>query len=305
MSAVGEAHRAVSRIAKADDGQGKLLRGLGDHLPQPRDFDDWHWLTQLNQARAVAFGIRHFRSHAPYCMGTVVWQLNDCWPVVSWSAVDVDGRRKPLWYALREAYADRILVVRDGAVYAVNDGPQIWAGPAEPDAAVTVTAPGSDSVPLRVARRSLSGATLGEAEMSVDCAPRSVARIELPVELTGPDDKTRELLVAELGGQRVVEFYAEDTEVAFPCADLTAHVDPLGPGEADGYRVTVDAHTLVRDLALFPDRLDPAAVADRALVTLLPGEQGAFEVTGARLDDPSALKSRPVLRCVNEATAPN
>ncbi|MFF1359813.1 glycoside hydrolase family 2 TIM barrel-domain containing protein [Streptomyces sp. NPDC058297] len=277
----------LSAHQKADDGQGKLLRGLGDHLPQPRDLDDWHWLTQLNQARAVAFGIRHFRSHAPYCMGTVVWQLNDCWPVVSWSAVDVDGRRKPLWYALREAYADRILVVRDGAVYAVNDGPQIWAGL------------------LRVARRSLSGTMLAEAELPVDCAPRSVTRVELPVELTEPDDKTRELLVAELGGRRVVEFYAEDTEVAFPCADLTAHVDPLGPGEADGYRVTVDAHTLVRDLALFPDRLDPAAETDRALVTLLPGEQATFEVTGARLDDPSALKSRPVLRCVNEATAPN
>ena len=64
-------------------------------------FDDWHWLTQLNQARAVAFGVEHFRSHTPYCMGTIVWQLNDCWPVISWSAVDGDGRRKPLWYALR------------------------------------------------------------------------------------------------------------------------------------------------------------------------------------------------------------
>ncbi|MFF7144234.1 glycoside hydrolase family 2 protein [Streptomyces nodosus] len=268
---------------KADDGQGKLLRGLGDHLPQPRDLDDWHWLTQLNQARAVAFGIRHFRSHAPYCMGTVVWQLNDCWPVVSWSAVDGEGRRKPLWYALREAYADRILVVRDGAVYVVNDGPRIWEGT------------------LRAARRSLSGAVLAEAELPVGCAPRSVTRVELPAELTEPGDKTRELLVAGLGGQRVVEFYAEDTEVAFPGAELTARVEPLGPGGVDGYRVTVSAHTLVRDLALFPDRLDPAAETDRALITLLPGEQTAFEVTGALLHDPSALAKRPVLRCVNEA----
>jgi beta-mannosidase len=94
---------------KAQDGQAKLLRGLGDHLPQPPadDFDAWHWLTQLNQARAVAFGIGHFRSHAPYCVGAIVWQLNDCWPVVSWAAVDGAGRRKPLWYALRAAYADR------------------------------------------------------------------------------------------------------------------------------------------------------------------------------------------------------
>ena len=63
--------------------------------------DDWHWLTSLNQARAVAFGIEHFRSLYPLNRGTVVWQLNDNWPVVSWAAVDSHGIRKPLWYALR------------------------------------------------------------------------------------------------------------------------------------------------------------------------------------------------------------
>ena len=61
-------------------------------------------------------------------MGTVVWQLNDCWPVVSWAAVDGDGRRKPLWYALRAVYADRLLVVRDGALHLVNDADRPWAG---------------------------------------------------------------------------------------------------------------------------------------------------------------------------------
>ena len=45
-------------------------------------------------------------------MGAIVWQLNDCWPVTSWAAVDGDGRRKPLWYALRDAYADRLLTVQ-------------------------------------------------------------------------------------------------------------------------------------------------------------------------------------------------
>ena len=73
--------------------------------PAPRDFDDWHYLTQLNQARAMQLGLEHFRSLRPLCMGAIVWQLNDCWPVTSWAAVDGDGRRKPLWYALRRAYA--------------------------------------------------------------------------------------------------------------------------------------------------------------------------------------------------------
>ena len=48
----------------------------------------------------------------PVCMGAIVWQLNDCWPVTSWSAVDGDGRLKPLWYALRHAFADRLLTIQ-------------------------------------------------------------------------------------------------------------------------------------------------------------------------------------------------
>lgn len=67
-----------------------------------------------------------------------------------------------------------------------------------------------------------------------------------------------------------------------------------------GYRVTVTALTLLRDLALFPDRLDPAAEVDDMLVTLLPGESAVLHVTGAVLEEPEALLSRPVLRCVND-----
>ena len=63
-------------------------------------------------------------------MGTILWQLNDNWPVTSWSAVDGDGRRKPLWYALRRAYAERLLTIqpRNGTptLIAVNDTTTPW-----------------------------------------------------------------------------------------------------------------------------------------------------------------------------------
>lgn len=80
---------------KAEDGNGKLNRGLAPHFTRPAAFDTWHYLTQLNQARAVAAGVEHWRSHWPRCAGTVLWQLNDCWPVTSWAAIDGDGRLKP------------------------------------------------------------------------------------------------------------------------------------------------------------------------------------------------------------------
>ncbi|MGW0789076.1 glycoside hydrolase family 2 protein [Streptomyces sp. NPDC002911] len=271
----------IAHHQKAEDGDAKLLRGLGDHLPQPTSFDDWHWLTQLNQARAVAFGIRHFRSQSPYCMGAIVWQLNDCWPVVSWAAVDGDGRRKPLWYALRSAYADRLMAVRDGALHLVNDSARLWEGP------------------LRLTRRSLDGDVLAEETVVVGTAARAVTRVPLPPSVAEPEDSTREVLVAELGELRAVEFYEEDTRLALPPARYHVTVTQ-GDETGIGYRVTVTARTLLRDLALFPDRLDPAAEVDDMLVTLLPGESTVFHVTGAVLKDPEALGSRPVLRCVND-----
>lgn len=67
-----------------------------------------------------------------------------------------------------------------------------------------------------------------------------------------------------------------------------------------GLRVSVTARTLVRELAIFPDRLDPGATVDDQLVTLLPGETAVFQVSGGS-PDPGALVRHPVLRCVNES----
>lgn len=118
---------------KAKDGNGKLTRGLAHHFAAPTSTEDWHYLTQVTQARAIRTGIEHFRGHRPRCMGTIVWQLNDCWPVTSWSAIDGAERRKPLWYALREAYADRLITIqdRDGtpAAILVNDSAAAWEAP--------------------------------------------------------------------------------------------------------------------------------------------------------------------------------
>jgi beta-mannosidase len=100
---------------KAGDGNIKLDKGAAPHLPMPQDFEEWNWVTQLAQAHSVSFGIEHFRSFWPYTAGTVVWQLNDCWPVTSWAAVDGDGREKPLFHALRHAHAPRLLTFKPRA----------------------------------------------------------------------------------------------------------------------------------------------------------------------------------------------
>ncbi|MBB5139581.1 beta-mannosidase [Thermocatellispora tengchongensis] len=268
---------ADSAHQKAEDGQGKLLRGLGAHLPRPATFDDWHYYTQLNQARAVVFGVERFRALMPYCMGTIVWQLNDCWPVTSWAAVDGDGRPKPLWYALRRAYADRLLTVQDGHLVVINDGPEPWSGD------------------LELVRCRLTGEPVAKESARVSVPPRAVARVPV-TGLVASADPAAELLLATLEDARLVHFFAEDTAIAYPPAAFDAEARRV----ADGYRVTVSARTILRDLALFPDRLDSDATVDDMLVTLLPGEQAVFHVRSARDLDPAALTSAPVLRCVND-----
>lgn len=97
---------------KAADGMGKLARGIAPRFGTPRSFDSWHYLTQLQQARAIATGVEHWRTHWPRNTGVVVWQLNDLWPVSSWSAIDSAGRLKPLAHELRRLYDDVLLTIR-------------------------------------------------------------------------------------------------------------------------------------------------------------------------------------------------
>jgi beta-mannosidase len=251
---------------KAEDGNGKLNRGVARHFPLPDDdFDRWHYLTQVVQARAVAAGIEHWRSHWPVCAGTVVWQLNDCWPVSSWSAVDGDGRLKPLHHELRRVYADRLLTVQPGdgglTLAVVNQSPTVWR----------------TSVTLR--RLEADGTTVHEGVVDVTAEPRSVVRLPVPPVLAPAERSAKEFLVADADGLRALHFPAPDKDFAYPRPRYDIAVEPV-PGESDRVDVVVSAHTLVRDLLLQADRLGPRATADQGLTTLLPGERTRIKVSG-------------------------
>ncbi|MER7970240.1 glycoside hydrolase family 2 protein [Streptomyces sp. NPDC096080] len=258
---------------KADDGNGKLARGLARHFPPPDgDFDRWHYLTQVNQARAVAAGIEHWRSHWPACAGTVVWQLNDCWPVTSWAAIDGDGREKPLYHELRRLYADRLPTLQlrpRGLVLAlVNQAAEMWSGV------------------VRLRRMTVDGTLVGERETAFRAAGRGVAEVSVESGLVPAG--AAEFLVADADGLRALRFPAPDREIPYPRPEFDVTV-------ADGL-VTVTARTLVRDLLLQADRLHPAARADRGLVTLLPGETVTIGVRGWPDPDPDA--ARAALYCL-------
>lgn len=267
---------------KADDGNGKLDRGLAPHLGVPDDFADWHWATQLNQARAVRFAIEHYRSWWPRTAGAIVWQLNDCWPVTSWAAIDGDERPKPLWYALKAAYAARLLTVqpRDGreVLAVVNDTAAIWQGI------------------VRLSRQRLDGTVLAEEDLALAVGAWSVGQFALPTTVATPVDPAQEVLVVRLGALQTVHPWAEDIDLALDPAPLRASVTPV----QDGYRVDVTASSLARDVTLLVDRLDPEARVDTALVDIPAGATASFHVRTRGTFDPAELTRAPVLRSAND-----
>ena len=85
------------------------------HYPPSRTLQDWIYYSQLNQRDALRFAIEHYR-RSEFCKGSLIWQLNDCWPVQSWALEDSLGEPKPALVALQRLYASGLLsLVREGS----------------------------------------------------------------------------------------------------------------------------------------------------------------------------------------------
>ena len=248
--------------------------------------NDWHFATQLNQARAIRFGIEHMRSHREICKGAVVWQFNDCWPVTSWAALDSAGRRKPLWYALKAAYDPRLLTIqpRDGglAAVAVNERTLFWRAK------------------ISGRRLKLDGTVLAEFEFwRLLCDRFEAKEFPLPENIVRPDLPKDEVIVVEMLDRRALHYFVEDIELALPVPRLAVDVT----GTEGGYAVKVTAENFLKDLCLMADRLDPDAVVDTMLVTLLPGESHVFAVKTAKVIVAADMTMGTVLRSANDLVA--
>jgi beta-mannosidase len=85
----------------------------------PGDLDEYVDFSMISQAEGLKFALEHFRRRKPHCSGTLFWQLNDCWPVLSWSVLDYHGFGKAGYYYARRAYSPILASFRalpDGSV---------------------------------------------------------------------------------------------------------------------------------------------------------------------------------------------
>ena len=174
---------------KNASGNSLMVGQMLDTFRLPKDFPSLVYLSMALQAEGIRYGVEHWRRHPDRVAGTLYWQLNDCWPVASWSSLDYFGRWKALHYAARRFYAPVMLSIEDRppsqSLYITNDLRERWKGG------------------IRWSLETLDGVVLASGQETVDAAPQAathVATLDFSDHVT--DDNQRQVIfVAELWRQ--------------------------------------------------------------------------------------------------------
>ena len=154
---------------------GKIMNYLSATYLYPTSFEMLLYASQLLQADAIRYGIEHFRRHRGRCMGAVVWQLNDIWPVASWASIDYYGRWKALHYVEKRAFAPVMISCEE--VGELSERPFCVAQPEtiEKSARLHVANETMEAVSgiVRWALREASGKVILDGEQKVSVEPLS------------------------------------------------------------------------------------------------------------------------------------
>lgn len=267
---------------KAMSGNDKLTDGLVNHFELPNDFENWHFAMQLNQANAIRFGLEHMRSEFPRCMGSVVWQLNDCWPVTSWAAIDGKGREKPLYFSIAQAYESLLVTFSNSenslSVNLLNNQDKEVQGT------------------LQLELMEFSGKVLASEKQEISVAANSKQSVQISKELSNPSKSSSSVLVATFAGERKLWFFEEykDSALENPSFELNLDKTP------SGYQLKVTANNLIRDLLVMIDKVSPGASVNQGLITLLPGESALFDIQTSESLSIQDLHSEQVIKSANQ-----
>jgi beta-mannosidase len=256
---------------KNNEGNDIVHNYLLKDYAEPKDFASFLYVSQVLQAEGIKIGAEHFRRSRPETMGSIFWQLNDCWPVASWSSIDYYGRWKALQYYARRFYAPILvsphLEAGSMKVYIVSDKTE------------------SKSALLRVRLMDFDGKVLLEQSQYVDITPlASKVYLDWPLKkLTdaGAADTSRVFVVAELMSRGGVEMAPANLAYLAPVKEI--HLKPaqlkveivaapekvaLGSGKQT-FLITVASPVLARSVSVSFGNLDAEPMEN--YFDILPG----------------------------------
>ena len=116
----------MEKHQRNNSANGKIMNYMEQTFLYPGKFETVLYASQLLQAEAIRYGVEHFRRNRGRCMGAVVWQLNDCWPVASWSSIDYFGRWKALHYYEKRFFAPVMLSCAEEGILTQDTNPNAY-----------------------------------------------------------------------------------------------------------------------------------------------------------------------------------
>ncbi|MCC8153075.1 MAG: glycoside hydrolase family 2 protein [Tannerellaceae bacterium] len=263
-------HDIFSEVMMAHQRGGSHANGLIEwyllnEYRKPKDFPNFLYMCQLLQGDAIKTAIEAHRRDMPYCMGTLFWQHNDCWPVASWSSRDYYGRWKAQHYFTKKAFEDILVssLADDNKVdiYIVSDRLKSTRGT------------------LEICAMDLNGTILYQKTKSVT-VPANTSKIQYTESLDKilAGKKRNEVVIHTrfTDGQkkeyRNNYFLARYKDIDFPKATIRTSSVPA----TDGYMVTVESDVYARGVFLSIEGIDNF-FSDNYF-DLLPGEAVTIHV---------------------------
>ncbi len=206
-----------------------------DYPDAHNDLDYWY-LSQLTQAKGMTLGIEAHRRARPYNMGTLYWQLNDCWPVISWSSIDYFGNWKALQYKAKKSFENLLISFEMNenklSTYIVNDDLKSISG----------------SLSLKIL--DFSGNELWSSEETVTAMENASSKVhELPLEemIINLEES---VLVASFEGVVSNFYFVKPKDLLLPDFETsTLEIDKVDKG----FNITIESPTLQKDVYLLPD----------------------------------------------------
>ena len=281
----GRAQNIFSRVMenhqKNGSANGKILAYLCQTLRMPTSFGSMLYASQLLQAEAIRYGVEHWRRNRGRCMGAIYWQLNDCWPVASWSSVDYFGRWKALHYAARRFFAPQlascVIEGRKARMFVTNDAPEAFSGE------------------LTCLLVNAGGEVLRREHRPIDCPPLSAQEVGLidfepQFDLTAlhPEDSRMVLFTLTDNAGRIVsegsELFCAPKHFAFQPPRIRWEVTET----ETAFHICLDCDALAWGVCL--DMTCADGVFSENWFTLLPGHPRKVTLDKARLSAPLTLQ---------------
>ena len=265
---------------------GKIMGYMEQMNPYPDSFQKIVYASQLLQAQAIRYGVEHLRRNRGRCMGTVIWQLNDCWPVASWSSIDYYGRWKALHYHAKRFFAPLLLSCEEEGILTQDSNPNAQPYDVKKSVRFNVCNESLDKhkVTVKWQLKSIKGDVKAQFEKELDVSPLSAVwmdRVELPEAELGTDYVVYELTENQIRISKETLIFCEPKNFQFQ--------DPKLQLRVDGNSITIHSSAYARDIEILNE--DEDMVLEDNYFDLEPGEEKTVRIIEGT---PKGLKTRSV-----------